>query len=92
MSMNRYYRTKVIEIKTNIKKLWKVINNIIGKTKSNGSIIPYITVDGVKKYNPSEIANEFGHFYSNLGSSLAKKIKPGKTPISEYMSKIPKNT
>ena len=89
-SMTAYYRTKVNESKTNTKKLWKVINNIIGKTKNNGSIILYITVDGVKKYDPSEIANEFRQLYFSLGSNLAKDIKPGQRTIEDYMSRIPR--
>ena len=51
---------------TNTKKLWKVINNIIGKHKHSGSIISYIMVDGVHKYDPDVIANEFGNFIHNL--------------------------
>ena len=44
--MIAYYKKKIQESTTNTKKLWKVINNIIGKHKHSGSIIPYITVDG----------------------------------------------
>ena len=68
-----YYKQQVDESKTNTKKLWRVINNVIGKNKNKGSIIPYITVEGVHKYDPTTIANEFGKFYSSIGSSLAKK-------------------
>ena len=61
------------ESKMNTKKPWRVINNVIGKNKNKGSIIPYITVEGVHKYDPTTITNEFGKFYSSIGSSLAKK-------------------
>ena len=54
-----YYKQQVDESKTNTKKLWRVINNVIGKNKNKGSIIPYITVEGVHKYNPTTITNEF---------------------------------
>ena len=50
-----------------------MITNVIDKNKNKGSIIPYITVEGVRKYDPTTIANEFGKFYSSIGSSLAKK-------------------
>ena len=75
MAKFNYYKQQVDESKTNTKKLWRVINNVIGKNKNKGSIIPYITVEGVHKYNPITIANEFRKFYSSLGSSLAKKNK-----------------
>ena len=87
--MITYYRKKIQENTTNTKKLWKVINNIIGKHKHSGSIISYITVDGVHKYDPNIIANEFGKFYSQLGSNLASQIKKSSKPIEEYLSKIP---
>ena len=64
--MITYYKKKIQESKTNTKKLWKVINNIISKHKHSGSIIPYITVDGACKYDPDVIANEFGKFIRNL--------------------------
>ena len=88
--MITYYKKKIQESRTNTKKLWKVINNIIGKHKHSGSIIPYITVHGTCKYDPEIIANEFGKFYSQLGSTLASQIKRSTKPIEEYLSKIPR--
>ena len=49
--MKNYYTTKYIDYKDNTQKLWHVINQTIGKTKHFGSIIPYISVDGIKTYN-----------------------------------------
>ena len=88
--MITYYKKKIQENTTNTKKLWKVINNIIGKHKHSGSIISYITVDWARKYDPDVIANEFGKFYSQLGSKLASQIKRSAKPTEEYLSKIPR--
>ena len=68
-----------------------LINNTIKKVKHKGSIIPYITVEGLKHYNPHKIANCFGKFYSKLGSELANQILPGITTISTYLNNIPRN-
>ena len=89
-SMFIYYRNKVTESRTNTKKVWRVINNIIGKNKHGESIISYIIVDGIWKYDPCEIANEFGSFHSQLGLKLAKQIQPGSKTIDHYISKIPR--
>ena len=70
--------------------MWQVINQTIGKEKHGGSIIPYISIDRVKTYNPKKISNAFGS-YANLGSDLAKKIQNGKTSIDEYINMIPCN-
>ena len=67
------------------------MNNVINKTKHRSSIIPYITIDGLKTHNPSKIANAFGSFYSNLGKDLASKIPNSTHSIDHYLSKIPRN-
>ena len=85
-----YYIEKCKQYKTNTRKLWQVINQAIGKPCHKGSITPFITIDGVKMYNPKKIANSFGQFYSSLGSNLANKIIPGSTGIDQYIASIPR--
>ena len=58
-----YYQAKCESYNSNSKKLWSLINNTLTKIKHKGSIIPYITVDGIKKTRPKDIANSFGDFY-----------------------------
>ena len=58
--------------------------------KNRGSIIPYITVNGLRQYNPTKIANCFREFYSSLGYYLASKIIPGTTSLSTYLNTIPR--
>ena len=86
-----YYNAKCREYCTNTKKLWKLINQTIGKCKSGGSIIPYITIDGLKTYQLKKIANSFGEFYSNLGKNLAVSIQLGLKDINHYLHKMPRN-
>ena len=64
---------------------------MIRKRSHAGSIIPYITVDGIKVTNSSDIANNFGKFYSTLGENLAQKIPRSKIDINDYLAKIPRN-
>ena len=71
-----YYREKCLQFKKNSKRLWGVIKETIKKVKHKGSIIPYITVDSVKLNKPKDTANNFGSFFSKLGSTLAAKIVP----------------
>ena len=52
-------------------------------------MISQISVNGIKTYNPKKIANEFGKFYSTLGSNLVKQIPKGGTNIDAYMCQIP---
>ena len=85
-----YYQAKCESYKSNSKKLWTLINSTITKIKHKGSIIPYITVDGIKKTRPMDIANSFGDFYARLGSNLANNISSSTTSIEEYISRIPR--
>ena len=57
------------------------INETIKKTKHRGSIIPFITVNGIRLNKAKEIANSFREFFSTLGTELAGRILPGTTPI-----------
>ena len=63
---------------------------MINKCKKKGSVIPYITVDGVKITKSQAIAEQFGDFYANLGASLAVKIKPRQHNIDDYLNQIPR--
>ena len=67
------------------------MNQVIGKSKNKGSIIPYITVDGLKIHSANRIANEFGKYYSTLGESMAAQITQSHYDIDHYLSKIPRN-
>ena len=73
-----------------MRKLWQLINSRINKCKHRGSIIPFITVKGIKTYDPIRIANNFGQFYSEMGANLAATIKPGRTTAYDYIDKIPR--
>ena len=86
-----YYRMKCTEFQRNAWKLWSLINNTIKKVKNRGSIIPYITVNGLRQYNPIKIANGFGDFYASLRHNLASKIIPGTTSLSTYLDTIPRS-
>ena len=85
-----YYNTKCMEYSTNTRMLWKIINQTINKTKHSGSIIPYITVDGIQTFQPSRIAKEFGEHYSKIGAQLAATIPSGSKDIEYYLNRIPR--
>ena len=88
--MKKYYSDKSSEYRTNTKKLWELMNSVIGKNKNKGCSISHLTVEGVKIFNKKMIAEEFAKFYSNLGESLASKITPGFKPAEHYSSLMPR--
>ena len=88
--MKKYYSDKSSEYRTNTKKLWELMNSIIGKNKNKGCSISYLTIEGVNIFSRKMIAEEFAKFYSNLGESLAMKITPSSEPAENYLSLIPR--
>ena len=90
-AMKDYYEDRAKQYKDNTKQLWRLLNQSIGKYKHKGSIIPYITVDGIHIYTPKKIAENFGMFYSTVGENLAATIPAGKKNIDHYLSQIPCN-
>ena len=46
----------------------------------------------MKDYDSKNIGNEFGKFFATLGKSYAAKIDPSNVKISDYISKIPKQS
>ena len=87
----QYYQHKATEIISDSKKLWGILNQVVGKMKNKGSIIPFVTVKGLKIHLPHRIANEFGKFYSTIGESMACKITQGQYNIDYYLAKMPRN-
>ena len=85
-----YYINQSYALKSNMSKLWNLINNVIGRIRDKSSVIEYITVANTNIYKPIEISNHFGKFYANLGGSLAREIKSTGNNINEFLSKIPR--
>ena len=83
-----YYTSKCYALKSNMKKLWQLINNVINKSNDKTSIIEYITVNNVQYYDAKEVSNQFGIYYSELGKKLSQKLDTGKVSISKYLKKL----
>ena len=86
-----YYIKQCYNLKSNMKKLWKLINSVIGKTHDKTSIIDHITVENVCYYYAKEVADKFGEFYSTIGAKLAQNIDKNKTNITKFLNKIKRN-
>ena len=87
-TMLSYYSDKCTEYKRDTKRLWQVINNVIGKRKHTGSVIPSITIDRIEIYETKAMANKFGRYYANMGGDLVSKIPNSDISIDNYLSNI----
>ena len=83
-----YYNDKCIEFKSNTKNLWGTINEISRKHNDKSSLVDYLTIDSVKTYDAEAISNQFGKYFSTVGSTYANKIAKPKSSIDQYIDKI----
>ena len=83
-----YYSNKCVEYKNNCKKLWSKINRAICKQNDKSNIVDCITVANLEITDSTQIANEFGHYFANIGRNYAKKIPASKYPPSSYLNRI----
>ena len=86
-----YYHSKCSDFKNNVKKLWELINQVIGKMVDKSSVISHITVNETEILNEKAIANEFGKYFSSVGKTFASKVKNSKRKITYYNDKITRN-
>ena len=86
-----YYNPKCIQYKINIKQLWKVINQVIGKIIEKPNCIDCIKVDNIGYYQPKDISNHLGKYFADIGQNFTEKIPPPSKSILEYIDKITRN-
>ena len=77
-----YHKSKINQVRNNLKRLWKEINNIIGK--SNYNSLPSIMRDTKNKKvsNNFDIAQAFNTHYSKVAPNLLNDMKQGCNPLS----------
>ena len=86
-----YHCDKCEEYKNNTKKLWKVVNEIVGKSNDKSGAIDYLCIDGIREYNANKIANQFVRYFSNVGKNFANRIPKSKNSVDLYLSKLQSN-
>ena len=86
-----YFTTKCLEFRSNMKKLWSIINNAIRKSNDKSCVIDSIRNNSIVYTSPSDIAREMGQYFANVGESFALKIGNPVKSASEYASEIPLN-
>ena len=86
-SKNIYYNKYFEENKSNMKMLWKGIKGIISLSPGKLDAISYLnSKDGTKISDSVKITTEFNNYFTNVASSITKKIpRTPKSPL-DYLS------
>jgi len=83
---SEYYNNKIIEYKTDTKKTWQFLKEVIGMQNSKSTSIHEIKVDDNAISDPKQIADAFNNYFSNIGHKLNEEIKSTNKLPSEYLS------
>ena len=81
----KHYHDLIIQHKSNVKKTWSVIKNVINKNKSR-PICDKFKHNGEIINDRKDIADHFNNFFVNVGTNLANKIPKSKKTPDEYMA------
>ena len=91
-SKKLYYSQKLIQHKDNIRKTWRVMKEIIGKTKVFHSNFPQkVKENEVNIVDKEKIASAFNQFFINIGPDLAKKIPESTEDYASFVKKVETN-
>ena len=82
---SQYYKQLLQKYSTDIRKTWKVLNSIIGRTNDKSCIPDTFIVDNSKITDANLIANGFGSYFSNIGKTLAESIPKSIKSTDHYM-------
>ena len=75
-SKRNYFKSEITSCKSNQKKLWTTVNNIINlKTSKTKNRIISLNQNGQTLENSQDISNSFNKFFTTVGENLANKIK-----------------
>ena len=72
----QYYDKLFEQYKSDIKKTWQTISDIICKSNTKRKTLDKIIVDSKVITDKGEICNKFNDFFANIGPKLATQIKP----------------
>ena len=79
-----YYANRLSEVRGNISKTWKVMNEMCGRNSTHKQIDQININDSITE-DPQEIANKFNEFFANVGPNLAKSIPVSSKRPSEFL-------
>ena len=84
-----YYASKIEEFKDDTKKLWKLINKAISKSRNKLDLPTKIkNANDLYTYGAKAISNAFCEFFTHVGPKLANSIPQSRKSYSDYISNI----
>ena len=79
-----YYNEQIEKNKSNMKKTWDIIKDVIGKKRKSLKYSEFI-VNGKSTNDPNIISNKFNEYFAQIGPTLAKNIPENCPSFSHYL-------
>ena len=83
-SKKNYYSELLYTYRNDMKKTWRVLNNIMGKNVNKSSINTSFNHNNVQLNDKGQIAHEFCNYFTSVGEKLATNIPPSQYHFSSY--------
>ena len=80
-----YYHNKFDRARINLKETWKLINEVLNVKSKKSSLPSSFKSNGIAITDPLQIANGFGKYFTNIGSSLASRILPANCVFRDFL-------
>ena len=71
----KYLHDRCTEFRQDSKRLWQLVNKLIGKENNKTHVIESIRSGNILKYDPYSITNTFCEFFATVGKKYAENFK-----------------
>jgi hypothetical protein len=76
LSKQLFFQTQLKKHQSDSKKTWEILRKILNSKKRSDSSIISIVADGRSLHDPTEIADKFNKFFTNVASSIVEELRP----------------
>ena len=77
--------SKCVEYRNNGRKLWQLINRVIGKETNKQNSIESLRINNLISYDGEKITNTSNDFFASVGPKLANEQKCSATELQTYL-------
>ena len=74
LAKSKYYHDRLNKFKSDSRKTWNIINDILWRKKSRKEFPKTFLLDGKEITDKHEIAEKFNSFFTNIGPTFSNKI------------------
>ena len=88
IAKKKYFEHKFNSVKSDIKKTWKLINNILNSKRKKQVSIKKIVENGAIHSDPISICNSFNNFFVDVGRNIAESVKSNPNDHLKFLSDV----